>query len=122
MLKSLKSGQCVGITPDGPKGPRMRASSGIVNLAKLAGVPILPATFSTSRRKLLGSWDRFAVALPFSRGVFVWGDPITVTRNADEPELESARRLVEASLNAITVDADSRLGLETPRPAESEAE
>lgn len=122
MLKSLKSGQCVGITPDGPKGPRMRASSGIVNLAKLAGVPILPATFSTSRRKLLGSWDRFAVALPFSRGVFVWGDPITVARNADEPELESARRLVEASLNAITVDADSRLGLETPRPAESEAE
>jgi lysophospholipid acyltransferase (LPLAT)-like uncharacterized protein len=122
MLKFLKSGQCVGITPDGPKGPRMRASSGIVNVAKLAGVPILPATFSTSRRRLLGSWDRFAVALPFSQGVFVWGDPITVTRSASEAELESARLLVEASLNAITVDADSRLGLDTPQPAESEAE
>ena len=122
MLKALKSGQCVGITPDGPKGPRMRASSGIVNLAKLAGVPILPATFSTSRRKLLRSWDRFAVALPFSRGVFVWGDPITITRHARDADLDSARLLVEASLNAITRDADSRLGLDTPQPDESEAE
>ena len=100
----------------------MRASSGIVNVAKLAGVPILPATFSTSRRKLLGSWDRFAVALPFSRGVFVWGDPITITRNANEAELEIARLLVEASLNAITLDADSRMGQETPEAAEPEAE
>ncbi|MDO8607761.1 MAG: lysophospholipid acyltransferase family protein [Phaeospirillum sp.] len=121
MLKFLKSGECVGITPDGPKGPRMRATMGIINVAKLAGVPILPATFSTSRRRLLGSWDRFAVALPFSRGVFVWGDPIAVTRDASEAELEQARRTVEAGLNAITAEADRRLGLTTPEPAETEA-
>ncbi len=120
MLKFLKSGQCVGITPDGPKGPRQRASLGVVNVAKLAGVPILPATFSTSRRRLLGSWDRFAVALPFSRGVFVWGDPIAVARDASEEQLESARRAVEDGLNAITRDADRRLGQTTPDPAEEE--
>ncbi|TAN79409.1 MAG: DUF374 domain-containing protein [Magnetospirillum sp.] len=117
MLKFLKSGECVGITPDGPKGPRMRASMGIVNVARLAGVPILPATFSTSRRRLLGSWDRFAVALPFSAGVFVWGDPITVPRDAADEQLEVARRAVEDSLNAITVAADRLLGLTTPEPA-----
>ena len=118
MLKFLKNGECVGITPDGPKGPRMRASMGIVNVAKLAGVPILPATFATSRRRLLGSWDRFAVALPFSAGVFVWGDPITVARDATDEQLESARRAVEDSLNAITVAADRLLGLTTPEPAD----
>lgn len=117
MLKFLKNGECVGITPDGPKGPRMRASMGIINVAKLAGVPILPATFSTSRRRLLGSWDRFAVALPFSRGVFIWGDSIAVTRDASEEQLESARQAVEAELNAITAEADRLLGQETPEPA-----
>ncbi|MBI3445384.1 MAG: lysophospholipid acyltransferase family protein [Magnetospirillum sp.] len=122
MLKFLKGGQCVGITPDGPKGPRMRASAGIVNVAKLAGVPILPATFSTSRRRVLGSWDRFALALPFSRGVFVWGDPILVPRESDETALDSLRLKVEASLNAITRGADSRMGLETPDPAPEAAE
>lgn len=118
MLKALKSGQCVGITPDGPKGPRMRASSGIVNVAKLAGVPILCASFSSSRRRLLRSWDRFAVALPFSRGVFVWADPIQVARDASEAELERLRRMVEDSLTAITAEADRMMGVETPEPAE----
>lgn len=118
MLKFLKNGECVGITPDGPKGPRMRASDGIVAVARLAGVPILPATFATSRRKLLGSWDRFAVALPFSRGVFVWGDPIGVPKESDEAAMEAARRAVEDSLNAITRDADARMGQATPDPAE----
>lgn len=117
MLKALKSGQCVGITPDGPKGPRMRATAGIVNVAKLSGVPILPATFSCGRRRLLNSWDRFAVALPFSGGLFVWGDPIHVARDADDQALEQARRAVEDSLNAITRAADAAMGLDTPEPA-----
>ena len=34
MLKHLKEGDCVGITPDGPRGPAMRASIGIVNAAR----------------------------------------------------------------------------------------
>lgn len=121
MLKFLKAGECVGITPDGPKGPRMRASDGIVAVARLSGVPILPATFATSRRRLLGSWDRFAVALPFSRGVFVWGDPITVPKEAGEAEMEAARLAVEASLNAITAQADHLMGRTTPEPAPWEA-
>lgn len=120
MLKFLKAGECVGITPDGPKGPRMRASDGIVAVARLSGVPILPATFATSRRKLLRSWDRFAVALPFSSGVFVWGDPIAVPKEAGEAEMEAARRAVEDSLNAITIEADRLMGQTAPEPAPAE--
>lgn len=116
MLKFLKSGRCVGITPDGPKGPRMRASNGIVNVAKLAGVPILCATFSTRRRRLLGSWDRFAVALPFSAGVFVWADPITVPRDASDEELNRLRLAVEDRLNTITAEADRLMGVPCPDP------
>ncbi len=118
MLKSLKAGECVGITPDGPKGPRMRASAGIVNVARLSGCPILPATFGASRRKVLGSWDRFALALPFSAGVFVWGEAITVPRDASDEEMEALRLRVETSLNAITTDADARVGQVAPPPAE----
>lgn len=121
MLKFLKAGECVGITPDGPKGPRMRASDGIVAVAKLAGVPILPATFATDRRRLLRSWDRFAVARPFARGVFVWGDPITIPKDADAAAMEAARLTVEDSLNAITRDADARVGQTTPEPDDAEA-
>lgn len=110
MLHSLKSGTCVGITPDGPRGPRMRASDGIVQVAKLSGRPIIPCSFSTRRRKILGSWDRFSVALPFSQGLFVWGTPIEVPADAKAADLRAARDAVEASLNAITEQADRQMG------------
>jgi lysophospholipid acyltransferase (LPLAT)-like uncharacterized protein len=107
MLKALKAGECVGITPDGPRGPRMRASAGVVNVARLSGCPVVPATFSATPGKVLGSWDRFLVPLPFSRGVFVWGAPVEVAKDADE---DTARRSIEDGLNAITREADRRLG------------
>ena len=119
MLRLLAAGDCVGITPDGPRGPRMRASEGIVQLARLAGVPIVPLTFSIARRRLLGTWDRFLVPLPFSRGVYLWGEPIEVPRKADRATLEARRRQLEAQLIELTEQADRRCGQrpEAPDPA-----
>src|SRR5437588_10348490 len=95
MLKQLAAGDCVGITPDGPRGPAMRASLGIVNVARLAGVPIVPAVFATSRRRVLTSWDQFHLPKPFGRGVFLWGEPIEIDRELDDAGLEHARLLVQ---------------------------
>ena len=117
MLKVLQSGSVVGITPDGPRGPRMRASDGIVTVARMAGRPIIPMTFGTSRRKVLSSRDRFVVPLPFSKGVFVWGDPIEVPRDGDEAEFDAIRQAVEDSLNAITAEADRLTGFAPMEPA-----
>lgn len=122
MLKAIKSGEWVGITPDGPRGPRMRASEGIINVARLAGVPIIPATFSTSGGAVLNTWDRFLVARPFGRGVIVWGDPIEVDRHAPPDALEDARRRVEEGLNAITEEADRLTGRTPVKPAPLEPE
>jgi lysophospholipid acyltransferase (LPLAT)-like uncharacterized protein len=122
MVKALKAGECVGITPDGPRGPRMRASTGIVAVARLSGCPILPATFSATGRRTLSSWDRFAVVRPFSRGLFVWGRPITVPADADAGTLERCRQAVEDELNAITRHADERLGCPRVEPAAPDRE
>ena len=110
MLKRLEQGNCVGITPDGPRGPAMRASSGIVNVARLAQAPIVPIVFATSRRRVLRTWDRFHLALPFGRGVFLWGEPIEIERDLDEAGLEHARALVETRMNELAAEADRRVG------------
>jgi hypothetical protein len=122
MLKALQAGDCVGITPDGPRGPRMRVSDGIVSVARLAGVPVIPATFAVGRGKVLGTWDRFVVAWPFARGVLVWGEPIAIGREADGAAVEAARSRIEAALNAITAEADALVGAAPVEPAPSEAE
>jgi hypothetical protein len=110
MLKWLDAGECVGITPDGPRGPAMQASIGIVNVARLAGVPILPVVFATSRWRVLPSWDRFYLALPFGRGVFLWGEPIEVPAELDAEGIERARLVVESRMNAMADEADRLLG------------
>lgn len=112
----------VGITPDGPRGPRMRASDGVVALARLAEVPIFAIAYSTSRGKLLNSWDRFLLPYPFCRGVFAWGEPIHVPKDADQELLERKRTEVEAALTSVLHRCDAMMGrpIVTPAPAAAE--
>jgi lysophospholipid acyltransferase (LPLAT)-like uncharacterized protein len=110
ILKRLKEGGCVGITPDGPRGPAMTVSIGIVNIARLAGVPIVPVTYATSRRRELASWDRFHLALPFGRGMFLFGEPIEIDTELDEAGLEDVRCLIEARMVEMVREADRRVG------------
>jgi hypothetical protein len=112
ILKQLKEGGCVGITPDGPRGPAMTVSIGIVNIARLAGVPIVPVTYATSRRRELATWDRFHLALPFGRGVFLFGEPIDLAAELDEEGLENARRLLETRMVEMVGEADRLVGHE----------
>ncbi len=45
--------------------------------------------------------------LPFSRGVFIFGEPVFVASDAGDDEMESRRRELEAELNEITRRADN---------------
>jgi len=116
MLKALKRGEVAVITPDGPRGPRMRAQEGVVRLAAMSALPVFPVSYSTTRGKLLGSWDRFFVAAPFSRGVVTWGDAIHVPRRDEDGAFERARLQIEDSLTTITRTADDTCGRETVEP------
>jgi hypothetical protein len=117
MAQALARGISVVVTPDGPRGPRMRAAPGVVMVAKLSGAPVVPATYSTSRGRTLSSWDRFLLALPFGRGVFICGDPIYVARDADADALESARQAIETRLTQLTQEADLLCGRAPVEPA-----
>lgn len=121
MMRLLKSGDCVGLTPDGPRGPRMRASAGVIALARLTGAAIVPATYAVERRRVLSSWDRFVMALPCGRGVIVWGEPICIPRKADSDMLEAGRKQVEEALNRITAEADRMCGHAPIAPAAESA-
>ena len=117
MVKVMKQGDCTGITPDGPRGPRMQAQDGIVTIARLSGASIIPVSYSIRRGKILNSWDRFLVAAPFSSGVMIWGEPISVPRDADEQTCEGIRLTVENSLNELTRKADTLCGRDPVDPA-----
>lgn len=116
MVRFLEAGDYVGITPDGPNGPAMRASAGVIAIARLGKAPILPYTYATSRRRILDTWDRFHMPLPFGRGVFIWGEPIEIPAELDESDAEAWRQRVEERMNALTAEADRRVGREAVAP------
>lgn len=118
ILKALKAGDNAGITPDGPRGPRMRAGRGIVDIARLGGVPVIPCAFSCEKRRILGSWDQFRLPLPFSRGIILWGDPIDVAQDLDPDELEQKRQEIERKMIRLAATADMRMGHEPTVPGD----
>lgn len=119
ILRKVKRGYDVGITPDGPKGPHRRVKPGVIVTARLAGIPIVPVAFSAAPARRLRSWDRTLLPRPFSRGVFLYGAPIAVPRDTDDAEAERLRLLVESDLDRLTdaLDEEVGIGREEPRPA-----
>lgn len=102
MVKAIKESD-IAITPDGPRGPRYVVQEGVVALARLSGVPIIPVTFGSSKKKVFGSWDAFNLPYPFSRGTFLWGEPIYVSKDDD---MEGKRKELEVKLKEMTEFVD----------------
>ena len=95
-----RPGTVLAVTPDGPRGPRMRAQAGVAHLALAAGVPVLPVAVSARGAILLRSWDRFLIPLPFARAVVVYGPPLA-------PE-DAAPPVARGTARASGADAPGR--------------
>ena len=100
MLRELKTGGTVVVTPDGPRGPRHSMNPGLAWLAKVTGFPVLPCGFVCDRAWRLKSWDRFTIPRPRARVALVYGEPLLVERHADEARLASATEEIRARMLA----------------------
>jgi lysophospholipid acyltransferase (LPLAT)-like uncharacterized protein len=107
MIRAVKGKLNLIVTPDGPKGPRAKVRPGVIEVAKLTGAPIVPVSFSASRRRILQSWDAFFVPVPFSRAVYIWGEPMYVPRTATKDEITKYQETLEERLDLLTMKADN---------------
>jgi lysophospholipid acyltransferase (LPLAT)-like uncharacterized protein len=107
MVSLLKNGSDIGITPDGPKGPAEVVKGGVAQVARISGKAVIPIAFSSSMYLRLKSWDRFLVPLPFSRLVFVVGEPLYFNKGED---VEDFRIRVEKALKDTASRADTYFG------------
>ncbi len=98
------------LTPDGPRGPRFKASEGIIAAARLSGAPIIPAGLSYSHVKIIKSWDRFFLPFPFGRLAIVWGEPLYIPKEAKGDELKKYQKQLQNRLNNLTRIADEVCG------------
>jgi len=91
---SLKSGRDVGITPDGPKGPRHSVSDGAVVIAQKQNVPLVAMRVHASKYYKAKSWDKFVIVKPFATLDFYYSDPFYVT----DLSLDDAKNTIKERL------------------------
>jgi lysophospholipid acyltransferase (LPLAT)-like uncharacterized protein len=106
-LKELaRRGYKIGHIVDGPKGPFSVIKPGLLRIAQVSGMAIIPTITSSQRKWTFRSWDRFMVPKPFSRVIIRFGEPIYVPPDLDEDGFESKRLLVELRMNELYNDTD----------------
>lgn len=85
MLRELNEGCCMCITPDGPKGPRYKSRAGVIRLASVSGLPILPLCIDIPNCwRIKKAWDGFVIPKPFSRVNVLVREPLHVPSDIDE--------------------------------------
>ena len=104
MSSRAKLGYDLAVTPDGPRGPRYVVQKGVIALAQVTGLAIVPVTCNTRRKICLKSWDGFQIPLPFSLCELILNQPILVPREACEIKREELRLELEGSLRGSSRD------------------
>ena len=103
ILSSLKNNVCVGIAPDGPRGPRHEVSDGIINIARMSNKKIVPVALGFNSKWTLNTWDKFIVPKFFSKINIAWGEPIEVNNE----ENAQYQILLKNELDLLTKNVNS---------------
>ncbi len=106
LVGKLEEGFDLGITVDGPKGPRFEVKPGPIEISKLSGAPIVPVTTGSKSHWTFSSWDAFELPKPFTEIHVRLGKPVFVPPDADGDMMEVKRKELEEILRQITAIND----------------
>ena len=107
IIKTLKANVSIGITPDGPRGPRHKVSEGTINIARISNKKILPMALAYKEQWVLNTWDKFIIPKPFNKICIVLGDPIDIEINKIDVPIQ--QEALEKSLINITEIATNHI-------------
>lgn len=102
LVRFAAAGRSLTITPDGPRGPKEVVKPGLVRLASLTGLKVLPVASASRGAWVMRSWDGFRVPRPFARVLVAYGEPLEVPGGLDEAAAEAWRVRLEEALRECT--------------------
>lgn len=99
-LRSERGGD-LAVTPDGPRGPAKVIQPGIIKLAQLANVPIMPISITYDKFIKLKTWDNFQIPLPFCKVDVVLHEFHRVPAKVSKEEICSSTQIIEKVLKSL---------------------
>ena len=118
MEKVLGRVPAVGITLDGPRGPRRVAKAGIAILSARTGTPIVPNAAAILKCWRTRSWDEFIIPKPFGHVIYAYADPVPPPKTEHPDDIEVTRAAVERALNALHDGIEREIGYVPAPPRE----
>lgn len=106
LLGCLKRGIAVGHIVDGPRGPFGEIKPGLLSLAQVSGMPIVPMIISPERKWSFNSWDRFMIPKPFSKVIIRFDKEIYVPRRLSSDKTDELRIQIEDRLRSLYKETD----------------
>ncbi|MDQ6611842.1 MAG: lysophospholipid acyltransferase family protein [Gemmatimonadota bacterium] len=100
LARTLKGGEDIAITPDGPRGPRHSFAPGALLLAERTGAPLMLMASHSSRVWRLKTWDQFEVPKPFARVTVIYAPPIYINA-VKASEMPQEAENIAGQLNAL---------------------
>lgn len=107
--RMMKRGISVVSVADGPTGPESVFKSGVVLMARIAGVPMVPIGCAADRAWTLNRWDAFMIPKPFARVVLAIGEPVEIAANTNVDDLEKYRVQMENAVNLLVARSKDEL-------------
>jgi lysophospholipid acyltransferase (LPLAT)-like uncharacterized protein len=98
LVRIVRSGRDIAITPDGPRGPRYQLGPGIILLAQTTGARIIPLHAQFSRCIQMKTWDGFIIPLPFSKVTVTIDPALRIAENMTNADFEASRKKLEEIL------------------------
>lgn len=120
MRRRAAEGAVIAVTPDGPRGPRMRVKNGIVVAAQASNIPIVATSYSSPSAKMLSSWDRQLLLKPFSKVFITIGAPVAPPASRDAADIEACRLQLEETMIGLQQRADALAGRDPVAAADPE--
>ena len=111
LAKATETIPLVGLTVDGPKGPRRVAKPGIAIVAAKKKLPILPGAYVPRSAWRMNSWDRTAIPKPFTRIVCAFGSPLDPPADLSGDSIEKKRHELDESMAALYQEVEKDLGV-----------
>lgn len=106
LVRKVRAGSSLAITPDGPQGPREEFKPGALQVARITGAPVIPVLAGTRRAWWIEGWDRFMIPKPFARIKVVVGKPRIIPRESSVADLEKRALELESEMREIKARAD----------------
>lgn len=106
LVRQVRRGRSLAITPDGPLGPREELKPGALQVSRITGAPVVPVMAGARRAWWIEGWDRFLIPKPFATVRVAIGQPQYIPANMSVSDLEILAGQLQTSLQALKTQVD----------------